>query len=143
MSSSSHSLDEVDTTLLKQACKDLHFPIQPPVEVKVVKKLEKENSQTGRNVEYTSLPISTLPRTTCSAFVSLKSSESFGQIESFFIYRSTKFVILHIFNSPAQRLHGLIYIADMTLTARKIVPFDNISLPLVIAINNNHLWILN
>lgn len=62
---------------------------------------------------------------------------------NFFSYRSKKIVTLYKFDDSPTVIDGLIYIADATLKSRSIVPFDSISLPLIIALDDNHLYILN
>ena len=138
----SRYLDNQDVQLLKPICKALGIPIDPPVEVIVKKSALKEDPQTGRQIEYKGLMAPT-PSSSCSAFVSLNSVPEFGQIESFFVYRSTQFVIIKKFHHPTICSYGLIVIPDRTSTTREIVALDKLSPPLVVACSDKELWILN
>lgn len=137
-------MNDEDTVLFKPICKTLGLPIQPPVEVTVQKKVCKEDPQTGRKIEYNAQDLSAYS-VTCSAFVSFNSVPEFGHIESFFVYRSTQFVVVQKFQHFTRRSGGLILIPDMTLTTRVILSFDNskLSCPLVVAHRDKELWILN
>ena len=114
----SRYLDNQDVQLLKPICKALGIPIDPPVEVIVKKSALKEDPQTGRQIEYKGLMAPT-PSSSCSAFVSLNSVPEFGQIQSFFVYRSTQFVIIKKFHHPTICSYGLIVIPDRTSQPEK------------------------
>lgn len=128
---------------MKPICKALGLPIQPPIHVTVQKKVIKEDSETGRKVEYKPLSASNIPNITCSAFIPWNSAAEFGQIERFFLYRATQFVVVHKFLHFVHRSDGLILVPDMTLTTRVILTLDELSCPLVVAHSDKELWILN
>lgn len=135
-------MNDEDTALLTPICTTLGLPIQPPVEVTVQKKVLKEDPHTGRKVEYKALPAPDTPSRSCSAFISLNSLQ-FGQIESFFTYRSTQFVVVQMFQRFIRHSDGLVMVPDLTLTTRSILTLDELSYPLVVAHSDKQLWILN
>lgn len=139
------TLIEADVELLKPVCKELNIPVQPPVEVEFHKRLHKEDTITGRLIEYSSIATTVDLPTSSSAFVSVNSQTEFGHIEKLFCYRSTQFVILSKFDNFTHTSDGLIIVADTTAKTRTILPFDSVSWPLVVASNpiDNQLWILN
>ena len=144
-SSQVQTLNEADVELLKPVCKALNIPVQSPVHVEFHKRLHKEDTITGRLVDYSSLTNTVDLPTSSSAFVSVKSQTEFGHIERFFCYRSTKFVILSMFDNFTHTSDGLIIIADSTAKTRTFLSFDSVSRPLVVASDpiDNQLWILN
>ena len=141
----SHTLTDEDTALLKPLCKTLCLPFQPPVEVTVLKKVLRDDPDTGRKIEYKALPTPNTPSTSCSAFVSLNSVADFGQIKSFFVYRSTTFAVVQKFQHFIPQSDGLMLVSDMTSTKKVILTLDTLSYPLVVAHDHidRELWILN
>lgn len=143
---SDHTLDDEDTVLLEPICRSLGLPFQPPVNVTVQKKALKEDPHTGRKILYTTLPLvsSSFPSRSCSAFVAVKSTAEFGQIESFFTYRSTQFAVIRRFQHCSHH-SALILVPDWSSTTKdKIIhSLENLSCPLVVANNDKELWILN
>ena len=81
-------------------------------------------------------------KSSCSAFVAVKSTAEFGRIESFFTYQSTQFAVIRRFQHLS-RNSGLVIVPDCTSTTKVIHPLENLPCPLVAAHNGKELWILN
>lgn len=145
----SRTLGEGETALLKPVCKSLNMPLQPPVVVLHQKKATKEDQLTGRIITYSSINLKHTSGMYCSAFVSLDTKaytdHKFGQIESFFTYRAVQFAVIDMFECTANCLYGLTRIPDTKSTVKVIVPMEEVSPPLPVAIDHDcsELWILS
>lgn len=140
--SATRTLNDEEVALAKPIFRDLDIPFQPPVVVtNVTCTAFREDKHTGRIIEFSA------PRNgsaSCSAYISFPffNATAFGRIVSFFSYRSVEFVLVDKFEPPLREEHGLIFLSN-SFTTKCICPFNEVSRPLVVALNDNELCILS
>lgn len=131
-------MDGDDSKLFRPVCRELNLPIQDPINVLATKKVRKEDSNTGRIIEY---------NTSNSSVVQLNPLPEFGKIVNFFTYRSLQFVVANKFEIHITHDGRLIHIPDISAASRMIIFFKDLEKyrPLVTADvgDSKQLWILN
>lgn len=129
-------LNTEEIEMMKSLVRECSLPFQTPMEVKIHKKILREDPHTGRKIEFSS---------GLSGVVSFLTAEtsSYGEINSLFSYRAVHFACCSKFDNAIRR-DGLGYVADKTLQNSAILPLDALSCPLVFATGcDNELWILS
>ena len=109
------------------------------MEVRLHKKVLKEDPHTGRKVEFSSGLSGVVSITTGTG------TSSYGIIDSLFSYKKVQFALCSKFRASQRSKDGLVHIPDMTFKQKAIFPLDALSRPLVVATTScdNELWILS
>ena len=113
--------DEV--SLMRPVAEAMNMPIQPPVAVQVHSNISREDTPTGRVIQY-HLP-------DCVAF----EARAFGEIELLFQYRATLFAVVKKFNNILEIEPGLVSVRG-SLVTKLVIPLEGISRPLIVGKSN-------
>ena len=117
---------------MKPLVRKYSLPFQTPMEVEVHKKQIREDSNTGRKIEFSS-GVVCLPT----------SPPQYAKIDYLFSYKSVSFAGCQVFCSVVPR-DSMLHVPNTTLFERTILPLKELSRPLVFATgNDNELWILS
>ena len=84
---------------------------------------------------------------TCNCYVSINTT-NIGYITSLFIYDSVCYAKIQKYTTTPTNEYGLLHytnvnIADTTCTVATILPLNQLSRPLAVALDTNDLWVLN
>ena len=126
----SRELSSEDRELL-MTCTEVDVLV--PVIVNSLKRARRE--ERGRSITYS----------TSNCYVSINTTY-IGYITSLFIYDSVCYAKIRQYTTTPTNVYGLLHytnIADTTCTVANILPLNQLSRPLAVALDTNDLWVLN
>ena len=116
-------LEGNDAAIFQQKCRAMKLPIQLPVDVTVLKKIQVVDKATGRLIDY---------GTESDEIISF-SKDRFGQIDFLFLYQGVELVFINQFDGALSIKNGLVLIENSTVKRRLLIT----------AADHPKLWIIN